>query len=300
MKNLSVRIIVRMKIQVFHMKKMISGIWLGLLLSAFGISSIHAEEIVVHDTLVYRSVDGVNLQVHRFQLSHRSLESAPAIIFFFGGGWVRGHPKQFFPHAEHLAKQGMVAFSAEYRVRQRHGTTPFDAVEDGMAAIQWLRENAEQLNIDPERIVAAGGSAGGHVAACTGTITHLIDSTLDSEISYLPNAMILFNPVIDTGPDGYGYDRLQERYREISPVDHVSASTPPTLIFHGTADSTVVFENVLAFQDSMRASGNRCDVMTFEDKAHGFFNYGRDDNIPYEKTVAKTDSFLIDLGFLNY
>lgn len=266
----------------------------------FVFSSAHAQKPVIHDSLIYRTIDNIKLQVHRFQLSEAPAEPAPAIIFFFGGGWVRGHPKQFFPHAEHLAKQGMVAFSAEYRVRQRHGTTPFEAVEDGMAAIQWLRENAEQLNIDPERIIAAGGSAGGHVAACTGTVSHLVDSTLETEISYLPNAMVLFNPVIDTGPDGYGYDRLQERYREISPVDHVSLNTPPTLIFHGTADSTVVFENVLEFQESMRSAGNRCEVMAFEDKEHGFFNYGRDDNIPYEKTIAKTDSFLIDLGILNY
>ncbi len=275
------------------------NILLFLILFVFiSVTNITAQPVVVHDTLIYRTVDDVSLQVHRFQLSELPVQPVPAIIFFFGGGWVRGNPQQFFPHADHLAKQGMAAFSAEYRIRERHGTTPFEAVEDGMAAIQWLRENAEQLNIDPKRIVAAGGSAGGHVAACTGTIAHLRQNQLRADISYLPNAMILFNPVIDTGPNGYGYDRLQERHKEISPVDHVSPNTPPTLIFHGTADSTVAIDNVIAFRDSMEAAGNRCEVMVFQGKGHGFFNYGRDDNHAYEKTIQRTGDFLKSLGFL--
>ena len=96
--------------------------------------------------------------------------SKSAIVFFFGGGWVNGNPSQFFEHGKYLASRGMVAFCAEYRIFSKHGTTPFECVEDGKSAVRWIREHADEFGIDPEKIVAAGGSAGGHVAACTSII----------------------------------------------------------------------------------------------------------------------------------
>ncbi len=86
----------------------------------------------------------------------------PAIVFFFGGGWSGGDAKQFYQQAKAMTEQGMVVFSADYRVKSRNKTTPFECVKDGKSAIRWVREHAAELGIDPDRIVAAGGSAGGH------------------------------------------------------------------------------------------------------------------------------------------
>ena len=88
----------------------------------------------------------------------------PAIVFFFGGGWSQGTVTQFTPQAKHFAERGMVAILADYRVFRRHGTTALEAMADARSAVRWVRANASKLGVDPNRIVAAGGSSGGHIA----------------------------------------------------------------------------------------------------------------------------------------
>ena len=116
-----------------------------------------------------KTVGEIQLKLHVFSTEGGG-RRRPAIVFFFGGGWVGGNPSQFFPHCEHLAAKGMVAVSAEYRVKSRHQATPFDCVEDARSAVRYLRGHARELGIDPDRIAAGGGSAGGHLAAATGTL----------------------------------------------------------------------------------------------------------------------------------
>src|SRR5262249_6559933 len=94
-------------------------------------------------------------------------DKRPAIVFFFGGGWTSGTVKQFEPQASYLASRGMIAARADYRVKSRHDVTPDACVEDAKSAVRWLRQNTAMLGVDPDRIVASGGSAGGHIAACT-------------------------------------------------------------------------------------------------------------------------------------
>lgn len=247
--------------------------------------------------IVYKTTPQGELRLHVFQCgpgTHR-----PAIVFFFGGGWVSGNPQQFFPHCRHLAAQGMVAVSAEYRVRSRHGTTPFECVADGKSAIRYVRAHAAELGVDPDRIAAGGGSAGGHVAACTATIAGHDEPSEDLAISSRPNALVLFNPVADTTKLGYGANRFGDDPTVLSPVHHVTGGLPPTIIFHGTADTTVPFENVERFCREMHEAGNECTLVPFEGKKHGFFNYGRDeDNRSYNETVARMDEFLRRHGYL--
>ncbi|MEO1994912.1 MAG: alpha/beta hydrolase [Planctomycetaceae bacterium] len=98
--------------------------------------------------------------------------------------------------------------SADYRVIRKHKTTPFECVKDGKSAVRWIRQHAAELGVDPDRIVAAGGSAGGHVAAYTGVIQGHEEEGEDANISSLPDAMILYNPVIDTTEEGYGVSKV--------------------------------------------------------------------------------------------
>ena len=118
-------------------------------------------------SLVYKTINGARLQLHVFEPEgHKPSDRRPAIVFFFGGGWTGGGlpairpPTQFYPQCKYLASRGMVAISAEYRVKGTHGVSPFECVTDGKSAVRWVRAHAAELGIDPNRLASGGGSAG--------------------------------------------------------------------------------------------------------------------------------------------
>jgi acetyl esterase/lipase len=203
----------------------------------------------------------------------------------------------------------MVAMSAEYRVKNRHGVTPFECVTDGKSAVRWIRANAEKLGIDPERLAAGGGSAGGHVAACTGTIDGLEEEGEDASVTSKPNAMVLFNPALmldfeEWRKRGVPEQRLadikrrfQDRDpRAVSPFHHVRRGAPPTIIFHGKNDTTVPFATAEQFTEAMKKTGSRCELVGYEGQGHGFFNFGRGE--AFYQTMTAADKFLVSLGYL--
>ncbi|MEP1486807.1 MAG: alpha/beta hydrolase [Algibacter sp.] len=225
-------------------------------------------------TLYYKTTAQGKLEMHLFKPeNYKVSEKGPVIIFFFGGGWTGGNPKQFYQQARYFANKGILTISAEYRIKSKHKTSPFECVSDGKSAVRWVRVHADALGINPNKIIVSGGSAGGHVAACTGVIDGYDEVSDDLNISSIPNAMLLFNPVIDTTEKGYGIDKVGEnRKTDISPCHHVESGIVPTLICHGTADKTVSFENVERFTKLMNEAGNICKLIPFENKGHGFFN----------------------------
>ena len=251
----------------------------------------------MHTTIDYKHTNNGTLQLHVFDAGHTTDTPRLAIVFFFGGGWVNGTPEQFFPHCEYLASRGMVAMSAEYRVQSRHGTTPFECVADGKSAVRWVRAHAAELSIDPQRVAAGGGSAGGHVAACAATVPGFDTPGEDTRISAAPDALVLFNPVVDTMSERWA-PRLNGRAVEISPLHHVKPGLPPMIIFHGIDDFVVPFEDVVRFTNASQAAGNICELVGFEGKGHGFFNFGREDGSAYKATLRATDDFLVKHGFL--
>ena len=199
--------------------------------------------------------------------------------------------------------------TADYRVSSRHGTKALQCVADGKSAIRWIRANATRLGIDPNRLAAGGGSAGGHVAACTGTIAGLDEEGEDLSISSCPDCLVLFNPALVLAPVDEKtpfpparmkdlQDRMGIAPEALSPYHHVSESTPPTIIFHGTGDTTVPYATAEAFTQRMKKSENTCRLVPFEGRAHGFFNYGRNGGADYTATVRTMDEFLVEQGFL--
>lgn len=259
---------------------------------------------------VYKSVGGVKLTMHIFKpAGHKPTQRRPAIVFFFGGGWNGGSTRQFVQHCRYLASRGMVAMAADYRVYSRHRAKVIDCVADAKSAIRWVRANADRLGVDPDRIAAGGGSAGGHLAAAVGTLDGFDEAGEDTSISARPNALILFNPALDLTAEAFGKTFSKQRYaglaarwgtepENISPARHVKKGVPPTILFHGKKDSTVPYAQAEQFAKAMKQAGNRCELVGFENEGHGFFNYGLKGNEFFIATVRKADRFLASLSFL--
>ncbi len=264
--------------------------FITLFLSAGSLLAVRQPDRIVE----YKSIGDVTLTLHIFNPEdHAVTDKRPAMVFFFGGGWVSGTPAHFYNQSDYLASRGMVAICADYRTQNKHGTSPAECVKDGKSAIRWVRKHAAELGIDPDRLAAGGGSAGGHVAAATGTTKNLDEAGEDTSVSCRPDAMVLFNPVFDNSPEGYGYERVREYWKEISPMHNIDGDTPPAIVFLGTRDKHIPVASAEKFRDLMEKAGVRCDLHLYKDQPHGFFN-----KVKYYETVVEMDRFLASLGYL--
>jgi acetyl esterase len=261
-------------------------------LLTFSFFTLHAQREVV-----YKEINGKKLllEIHSPQQLKNGVKY-PAIVFFFGGGWNSGDRQHFIHHAKYFSQRGIVCFLADYRTKNNSQTTPFESVRDAKSAMRFIRKNAANFNVDPTKIITAGGSAGGHLAAATAFITDYNETTDDLNVSPIPNALVLYNPVIDNGPGGYGYERVGDAYKQFSPLHNIQKNAPPTIFFLGTQDALIPTETAEYYAKIMEKVGNRCDLKLYGGQIHGFFNY---QNIEYYKmTVSATDKFLQSLGYL--
>jgi acetyl esterase len=260
------------------------------------VTTVVAEDDPTTKTLAYKTIPGGKLElVVHYPPGWMETDKRPAIVFFFGGGWENGTIQAFVRQADHLARRGMVAARADYRVKSRQGVNPDKCVEDAKSAVRWLRANATKLGIDPNRIVASGGSAGGHIAACTALTEGLDAEGEDRSVSSKPNALVLFNPVLRF----HGLPAMMKRIdndeaigKAISPTLHVSKDTPPTLLFFGTDDWLI--GQGKEFINRTKDVGSRAEMFTAEGEGHGFFH-----RPPwFQKTTDRMDEFLTSLGYL--
>jgi acetyl esterase/lipase/lysophospholipase L1-like esterase len=243
----------------------------------------------------YKKTPQAELKTHvYFPAGWSADDQRPAVVFFFGGGWRHGSVHQFESQAQYFAGKGMVTVLADYRVEDRHGASPDQCVEDARSAVRWVRANAARLGIDPDRIAAAGGSAGGHLAACTALTDGPDAPGEDLSVSCRPNALVLFNPVLNMT-----HPRIAKRLggdsalaRKISPQHHLRKGGPPTLILFGTADPLAA--QAKPYMDRARELGNKVELFTAEGAKHGFFN-----SKPwYERTLHRMEEFLTERGYL--
>ncbi|MCB1231377.1 MAG: alpha/beta hydrolase [Verrucomicrobiae bacterium] len=253
------------------------------------------------ERVVYRSVGGHELALWIFKPSDwRKEDHRPAVLWFFGGGFEVGIPSQFAKHAEAMAENGLVAMTVDYRVRSRHGSevTPFDALDDARAAVGWVRTHAKELGIDPERIAAAGGSSGGHLAAMCA-----IPGAWEGRVPIdAPNALLLLNPAVDLD-----IPIVRERTDEkelaslmaISPLRQLSDPLPPTLILHGTEDVIVPLASSEAFLEKALQLGSESVVLrTFPEQGHEFYLHGFDGNRGFNAALEEIVDFLARLGWI--
>lgn len=217
----------------------------------------------------YKSVDGHSLSMDVFYpKKYETKENWPAVIFFHGGHWVGGQKSMMHPVSKKFAAKGFVAFSVQYRLQKEHNATPFEALMDAKSAIRYVRENASEFRIDPNKIIAGGNSAGGHLvaaAASTNKYNHKDDRL---STSCIPDGIILYAAVIDNGPTGYGFERIGDEYLDFSPFHLVKENLPPTLILHGEDDELLSCDRMREYCQLMSGKGNACSLKCYKGVGH--------------------------------
>ena len=221
----------------------------------------------------------------------------PALVLFHGGGWTGGAPTQFNTQSTYLASRGLVCVQVEYRLLDKSDKAPpLVCIQDAKSAMRWVRAHAAELGIDPTRIGAGGGSAGGHLAAFVGLVEGQDDPADDLAVPSRAAALVLFNPVFDNGPvGGWGQARVGGRVKEFSPAHNISSDDPPAIVFLGRKDNLIPVATLERFQAAMKAAGVRCDTFYYDDQPHGFFNQDPSKT----RTLIEADKFLASLGWLS-
>lgn len=225
---------------------------------------------IVKSVVVYKTVGDKKLRLFIRKPLHPASSAQPAIIFIHGGGWVAGSINVFWRQADYFTDKGLVTIEIEYRLLQKGSTeSPQICVEDTRSAVRWVRSHAKELGIDPNRIVLSGSSAGGFLAAFVSTTPGWDDPTDDLSVSTRGNALMLYFPVVDNSPTGYGNARFTD-YKTQSPFFHVTKDAPPTLIMSGSEDKLIHVSMLEQYKSMFDKAGVRCDLHIFPGQGHGF------------------------------
>jgi acetyl esterase len=274
----------------------------------FGVQS-DTKGQVIHIQEVYKTVDTFKLKVDIFYTGQSfERENNTAIVFFHGGGWAYGTPGEFFTTCERYAKKGIVTFSVDYRLSIENGITPsktispIESLMDAKSAMRWVRENSGKFHIDRNKIVAAGQSAGGHLALCTAMIDDYNEKSDNLSISCSPNAVLLFSACVNA-VEGW-CDRLladrRDKIWSISPAHNVKKGLPPMIEFHGTDDEQVPKWTVQFFENAMEKEDNYFELHMYEGRKH-YLGEGNPKYTRYydEDILNVTDDFLRKFNLLN-
>ena len=203
-----------------------------------------------------------------------------AMILCPGGRYGQLVMKPIGPIVEWLNSLGIKAFVLKYRLGTNSYRHPV-MLEDAQRAIRYVRAHAADYGIDPHRIGIMGFSAGGHLAAATGTrVAEAQPRSGDplDRVSSRPDLMVLLYPVITMGPMTHvpsrdnllGPNPSQELIDETSNEKHVTSETPPTFLAQGANDAKVPVENSLMFAEALRRAGVPFELHIFEKGKHGF------------------------------
>jgi acetyl esterase/lipase len=203
----------------------------------------------------------------------------PGVVVVHGGGFFKGGRADGIAvqTAEELALAGFVAFSVDYRLAQdANDTKPAfpGNIHDCKTAVRWIRAHAADYNVDPARIGAIGGSAGGWLALCLGLTAG--DEYFDppGEGSAAVQAVVSMYAPTDGewAAHHYGYADTEDMpwARKHSPVNWVTPGAAATLILHGTADTIVLPENARLLDQAFRRAGARHELVWVEGAGHTF------------------------------
>jgi acetyl esterase len=259
---------------------------------------------------IYKTVNGTELKADMFCTAETQQNRMnPAIAFFHGGGWAYGSPSEFYSTCIRYAKKGFITFSFQYRLSiTEDGTVPhpditlIECVKDARSALRWVRENAASFHIDPDKIVAAGQSAGGQLALSTAMFDSINEESDNMDISPVPNALLLFSSNLNT-MEAWADWLMGERRKEIwsvSPYHNLRPGLPPAIEFHGTEDCMVPIYILNLFKEKTISMGNYFESVVYNGRGH-YLAEGNEEYATYydEEILKRTDQFLAKFGFPN-
>jgi acetyl esterase/lipase len=245
---------------------------------------------------VYKQLGDHALELQLFRPAGQG--PTPALVLFHGGAWQYGSPAQFHPQCRHFSRLGLTCVSVAYRIASVHGSIPADALQDARDALRHLRRHAAALGIQPDRIAVGGGSAGGHLAAALGAAVPLRDPGADAAVSTRPDALVLYNPMLDLSPGMPDHGLVADSWQTLSPQQHVGRGMPPTLVLVGDQDAEVALATVQAFCAAVHAAGSVCELRVHAGAGHGFFNAHVEGGRYFRRTNDEVAEFLTRLGYL--
>ncbi|WP_418264828.1 alpha/beta hydrolase fold domain-containing protein [Flavobacterium faecale] len=230
----------------------------------------------------------------------------PIVINIHGGGWNKG-VKESQTGYNTFFKAGFAVANMEYRLSQQ-ATAPA-AVEDTRCMLIYLIQHAKELNIDPDKIVIMGGSAGGHLALMGGLLAN--DSRFDTNCKGIENVKVA--AIIDkygiTDVSDWSFGKLKSKsalqwlgdkvsdkkfIQSVSPIFYVNKNSPPTFIVHGDADPTVPYQQSVDLYQKFQEAGVKSQFITVPGGAHGKFEKEKNDEI--NKVMIQ---FLTEINLLN-
>ncbi len=298
---------------ILHLNKNIMKKLLLNFILLVGVSLSAQENVVSETEIIYKVIDDIELKMNVFVPSEQAA-SRGAIILFHGGGWNNGKPIAFRRHAKFFSDLGLVIFTPTYRLRDVNNTTIVEAVEDAKSAVAWVKSHADEYNINLDKLAVGGGSAGGHLAIATVTLDGVGEQSPKQD--YRPSALVLFNPVLDVSPDGYGNYKIKKEivpyglvWQQLSPMEHITEGMPPTIVMVGDRDGVLKKHIALKFEERMLEKNNDFALKLYPNAEHTFYQYGyptlkRFDypegtkNRYYYEVLQDTEDFLVEHGYL--
>ena len=267
-----------------------------------GVLSIEEQQAVIRQAAapegkvyVYKQVDGVDREMEiYFPRGHdASKKTVPGIILFHGGGWGGGSRVAFSYQCNYFASRGMVAATVTYRLRTKEDrgaltegqSTKRVCIPDVKSAIRWFKQHAKELGVDPNRIVAGGGSAGGHISLLGTTNPGLNDPNDPKGIDTSVAAYVLFNPALS---------KSDAADSDVDFLQHLKADFGPAIVFFGSEDKWLINGWTPAAAKMKSLGITSVEMQIAEGQTHAFFN-----KQPWKDiTLIAADQFLTKLGYL--
>lgn len=248
-------------------------------------TAARAQPSQIHRDVVYRTVDDVELRLDVYRSPTADEGPAPVVVYFHGGGWARGQRPESWKGFSPFLGAGFSVVAVQYRLSGQARAPA--AVQDVRCAIHWIGSKAAEYGFDPDRIVAYGTSAGGHLALMAAYLPQ--DSAIDvPECRGAPRvAAVLdfYGPADLTRivPEGSPRHPTVARWvgdypgaaamdAAMSPARLVGENTPPTLIVHGDRDKVVPIAQSFLLLEALQGAGVASELLTVPGGGHGKFD----------------------------
>ncbi len=275
------------------------------------------------ETVIYGVRNGIPLRMLAMKPAVTGAP-APCLVFIHGGGFTGGSAEMLLPYCRYFVRRGFACFTVDYRLMQTGedgapadgAVTLAECIADCKAAVRYVRRHAGLWGGDPDKLVLAGESAGGYLAAAVTALGHVEEGEADLAVSCVPQFLVLYNPITQLlskwkmrveQPGNSGSDEDSEadrwlarhrRARQLSPLLHLTGAHPATLAVHGLEDTVVLPEDSAEYAVRLRGLEVEAQLVLLPGLQHAFAltNYKSPDEV-VEQIMSLTARFLADHGY---